>query len=209
VFITSGSPPLAPAPAHGQQAAPRHALARLSVSATLKPSFCPSPPPSRAARRALVAKGVSGIAVVGRRGDLTGHLSATDARCLGPGVFSQLLLPVREFLAMHAQRAPRGSGGGAGGAPAERAAAPGALPLDGRVLCAQPTSALGALVAALVRQRVHRVYITDSDTIPVGIVTCTDLLALLDELCARGGGGSRTAPVAGAEPVPAAAAVGA
>jgi CBS domain-containing protein len=141
--------------------------------------------------RCLIAKAVSGVAIVGPRGDLTGHLSASDARCLRPGVYSQLLLPVREFLSMHAARAPRGSGGGGGAAPLEPSATAGALPLDGRVLCAQPTSCLGTLITALVRQRVHRVYVTDSDSNPVGIVTCTDVLNLLEELCGTETEGAR------------------
>lgn len=128
------------------------------------------------------AKGVSGVAIVGRAGDLVGHLGASDARCLAPGVFHQLLLPVREFLSMQAGKLHRLSGGGAGCADVD-AAVGRPLPLAGRLLCAQPTSCLGTLVGSLVRQRVHRVYITDSDCAPVGVVTCTDVLDALLPLC--------------------------
>jgi CBS domain-containing protein len=124
------------------------------------------------------AKGVSGVAVVGRQGDLVGHFGASDVRCLSAGVFHQLLAPVREFL-LQVPRPPRCSGGGGGGAALEQAASAASAPLAGRVLCAQPTSTLGMLVTALVRQRVHRVYITDTDCAPVGVVTCTDVLDAL------------------------------
>ncbi|KAI8474398.1 MAG: hypothetical protein J3K34DRAFT_518143 [Monoraphidium minutum] len=145
--------------------------------------------------RIMHAKGVSGVAVVASpRGDLVGHFGAADVRCLAPGVFHQLLAPVRAFLAQ-VPRPPRGSGAGGGAAPVERAgacpggaagappaagvAAGGPLPAPGRVLCAQATSSLGSVVAALVRQRVHRIYVTDSDCSPVGVVTCTDVLDAL------------------------------
>jgi CBS-domain-containing membrane protein len=116
------------------------------------------------------ARGVSGVAVVGRRGDLAGHLGASDVRMLAPGLFHELLSPLRDFLA-HLPRSA--SGGGAQGTSA------------GRVLCAQPTSSLGSLVGALVRQRVHRIYISDSDGAPVGVVTCTDVLGLLRQVHGR------------------------
>ena len=148
--------------------------------------------------RACHAKGVSGVAVTGARGELAGHLSASDVRCLRPGVFSQLLLPVRDFLAAHVPPAPRGSGGGcgvagiaaaapAGASAAGAAGAPAGLPLAGRVLCAQPHGALAALVAALARQRVHRAYVADSDGAPVGVVTMTDVLAAVGAHCASAG----------------------
>jgi CBS domain-containing protein len=134
--------------------------------------------------RSLNAKGVSGVAIVGPKGDLVGTLSASDVRCLAPGVFSQLLLPVRQFLSMNVPRPPHGSGGGGGAvlaSPRGPSPEPLPLPLAGRVLCAQPTSSLANVIAALVRQRVHRVYITDSDSAPVGVVTATDVLNVLDD----------------------------
>lgn len=116
---------------------------------------------------------------MGHSGDLVGHFGASDVRCLAPGVFHQLLAPVRDFL-RQVPRPPRGSGAGGGGAAIEAAAAaPGTGPLAGRVLCAQATSSFGQLVAALVRQRVHRIYVTDADCKPVGVVTCTDVLDTL------------------------------
>lgn len=124
----------------------------------------------------MVAKGVSGVAILERgSGNLVGHLGASDLRCLAPGVFSRLLLPVRDFLAERVPPAP-GSGGATAGGDGDGKGGP---PLAGRVLCAQPSSSLGALAAAMAGRRVHRVYATDSDSAPVGVVTCSDLLAVL------------------------------
>jgi CBS domain-containing protein len=41
---------------------------------------------------------VSAMAVVDEAGRLTGNLSASDLRCLAPGLFAALLLPVEEYL---------------------------------------------------------------------------------------------------------------
>lgn len=43
-------------------------------------------------------EGVSALAVVDEAGHLTGNLSASDLRCLAPGLFAALLLPVDEYL---------------------------------------------------------------------------------------------------------------
>ena len=42
--------------------------------------------------------GASGAAVVDSRGSLAGNLSVSDLRCLAPGLFAALLLPVKDFL---------------------------------------------------------------------------------------------------------------
>lgn len=153
------------------------------------------------ALRSMYAKSVSGVAIVGRRGELVGHISASDVRALRPGVFSQLLLPVREFIAMHVAQEPQAmasdirtpasscsatsSGNSVGRGNSALEALVGALPLAGRVLCAQPTSSFSFVVQSLVRQRVHRVYVTDSDCSPVGVVTCTDVLDTLHAAATR------------------------
>jgi CBS domain-containing protein len=58
---------------------------------------------------------------------------------------------------------------------------PGALPQE--IVCADRRDTLGELLEKLVTHRLHRLYVVDFDTRPVGIITLTDILRKLVELC--------------------------
>ena len=151
-----------------------------------------------AAFRAMRAAGVPGIALTDPdSGALVGHLSASDARCLAPGTFGSLALPVATFLAERPllAAAATDTAGGAGGVAAAVAAAaaagtslvgvPGAT-RAGRLMSAVPGLGLRAAAAALAAGRVHQLYEVDPATgAPVRVVAVSDVLAAV--LAAAGG----------------------
>lgn len=96
------------------------------------------------------SQGVSAVAVIGDSGVLVGSLSVSDLRaCAGAGALASLALPVREFLAGQ------------------------------RLVTCAPDALLSAVVARLAAERVHRLWVVDSDGVPSGVVTLTDVLRVM------------------------------
>ncbi|KAF8064683.1 hypothetical protein HT031_003485 [Scenedesmus sp. PABB004] len=142
--------------------------------------------------RALLAHRVSAVAVLAGLGAtanmrLVGNVSATDLRHLRAGSFGRLALSVKDFLATKPLApdtaiplaAPPGGAGGAR-APVLMAHAPG-------VFTCQATASLEELVRTLgaPTHGIHRVYVVDPDSRPAGVVTGSDVLALLSAACSR------------------------
>lgn len=67
--------------------------------------------------------------------------------------------------------------------PTGRSTAPGAE-VGQRLVLVRPDSTLSDAIAALVRHRLHRVYVVDDEERPVGVVTATDALRKLVQLAA-------------------------
>jgi CBS domain-containing protein len=156
----------------------------------------PADTPALAAFAAMRAARVPGVAVTDpATGALVGHLSASDARCLAPGTFGALALPVRTFLAerplLAAAATDTAGGAGAVAAAVEAATAAGVELVGGgygraaRLLTAVPGLGLRPAAAALAAARVHQLYEVDGDGRPLRVVSASDVLAGI--LAAAGG----------------------
>jgi CBS domain-containing protein len=103
----------------------------------------------------MTSRGVSSVAVVDDSGCLWGNLSASDLRGIAGSDLQLLARPVEEFLSMSIPR--RG----------------------GALVTVTADSTLRTAVCRLAASHVHRVYMVDKAGRPVGIITCTDVLAAL------------------------------
>eukprot|EP00877_Chromochloris_zofingiensis_P006373 jgi/Chrzof1/198/Cz01g06220.t1 len=150
----------------------------------------------------MYSEHVSGIGVLSSHGEeLVGNISVSDLRCLAPGLFWALLLPVKDFLAkrplltqvqldtaqaMHcvADATPAIAAAVEAAAAAGSAVAASPVPLarPGVVTC-QATSMFGDVLHLVVTHGVHRAYVVDPDQIPVGVLTLTDVLQVIANAC--------------------------
>jgi CBS domain-containing protein len=103
----------------------------------------------------LLRHGVSAIAILDNRQRLVGTLSASDLRGINDETLNTLTLPVREFLDKVQRKAP---------------ASP--------VRCS-PDEKLDTVIDRLIQSRVHRLWITDENQKPVGVVALTDVIRTL------------------------------
>lgn len=107
------------------------------------------------ALRRFVGEDKSGVAVVDDRGRVVANLSLADLRCLTPENAAELLrLNVGAFLSATQE-----------------------LPKD-PVTC-RPSATLTEALHLLHSHRVHRVYVTDEQGLPVGVFSTTDAVANL------------------------------
>uniref|UniRef100_A0A7R9W0V8 CBS domain-containing protein n=1 Tax=Chlamydomonas euryale TaxID=1486919 RepID=A0A7R9W0V8_9CHLO len=155
---------------------------------------------------AIVAMGlmqdedVSSLAVVDHNGKVIGNFSVSELRTVLPGQFGALALPVGEFLALENRTefvgANRGHEAGAMGSSAgvqfardhvarKKPHVPGEDVGQELVLCGV-ASTLGEVLTSLSRHGVHRIYCTDADERPIGIITCSDVLSKLVAIAMSG-----------------------
>lgn len=130
---------------------------------------------------------VSAVAIVDdASGALIGNLSDSDFKFLTPPGFGALALPVGEYL-MHAHAVnpslPKQEDAGLGSAPWNPrstvfGAALGVHARNLTVTCTLNQTLLGTM-QHLVRSAVHRVWIVDDTTRPIGCVTLSDVIAAL------------------------------
>ncbi|GFR45013.1 hypothetical protein Agub_g6323 [Astrephomene gubernaculifera] len=133
-----------------------------------------------------------------RGGRLLGNFSASEMRSMTAEHFGALSLPVGEFLALEhdteyvlANR-ERLLEAGVFGSPAHqfitdrsrrttRPHSPG-QEVGQRLIVATAATTFAEVVDMIVRHRIHRVYVVDEREVPVGIVTCTDILRKVVEV---------------------------
>ncbi|GIL60207.1 hypothetical protein Vafri_14809 [Volvox africanus] len=148
-------------------------------------------------------------------GRLLGNFSASEMRTMTAEHFGALSLPVGEFLALENEteyvavnRERLLSEEGLVGSPAHdficnrlrrvRPHAPGE-DVGQRLVVATGTNTFAEVVELLVRHCIHRVYVVDEHEVPVGIVTCTDILRKVVEVATAAAPLSPSAsPAAGA-----------
>ncbi|KAK9901266.1 hypothetical protein WJX75_003216 [Coccomyxa subellipsoidea] len=153
--------------------------------------------PDTAAIEALTLmadKGIAGVGVVSEEGALIGNFSFSDLRAMCAEHFSSMALPVAEFLALEHGTEYWGAAAGVKQtseepvspvSPAARFAANGELrqrlPSVGHkvgqaLVLATPNDTFAQILEKLVTRHLHRLYVVDEMTRPVGIVTLTDIL---------------------------------
>lgn len=105
--------------------------------------------------RIMEEKSLSGLGVVDEDGYLVGNLSQSDLRGLHAQDIDKLLQPVQEFLSLDLKRLS--------------------------LLYALPSFSLKTVVDLLVKHKVHRIYVVESEECkkPIGVITLTDILKLL------------------------------
>lgn len=120
----------------------------------------------------MLRLGVSALGVVDDRGALAANLSASDVRCVLPDRWGVLALPVLRFL----ERSGWGGDASHHGGCAARGG--GATSTRGAIAVGRHAMLRDA-IRALVKHRIHHVFVVDDINRPVGIVTTTDILRLL------------------------------
>jgi len=95
---------------------------------------------------------VSAVAIVSGNGELVGNLSASDLRGLDQNTFTQLLMPVMEFVKSVKRH-------------------------RGLITC-KKDSTLESVLSKLANNRVHRLWMVDDQNGPIGVVTLTDIMKL-------------------------------
>lgn len=137
-------------------------------------------------------KGVSSLGVVNHEGKLIGNFSASDFRSLQSEHFGSLALPLAEFLALshrtefvwHSEHPTSDAAHKFATDPIRRGRPHVAGEEVGQALIlVAPSETFGSLIVKFATNRVHRVYIVDEDEKPVGIVTLTDVLIKVADLC--------------------------
>jgi CBS domain-containing protein len=103
------------------------------------------------------------IAVVDKEGRLAASLSASDLRGLHRGTLDTLLLPVYEFLESNSKERKGGL-------------------LPDQLRSAKPDTPLDAIVNMMLESHIHRVWLTNDNDEPVGIVSITDILCLFTSI---------------------------
>ena len=106
------------------------------------------------------------IAVVDKEGRIISNLSASDLRGLHHGNVDSLLLPVYEFLETNSRERNGGL-------------------LPDQLRTAKPDTPLDEIVQMILDCRIHRVWITNDNDEPVGVVSITDILCLFSPENAR------------------------
>jgi CBS domain-containing protein len=108
----------------------------------------------------LLAKDVSGVAVVDDSGSLVGCLSASDLRGSTPGrLFQEFHLPVRKFLE-NSQMARFGK-------------------TTSELDCCRVGDTLGSVLERLVDVHIHRVFVVDADQKPIGVISLSEFIRQL------------------------------
>jgi len=95
---------------------------------------------------------VPAVAIVSGNGELVGNLSASDLRGLDEKTFTQLLMPVMEFVKSVKRH-------------------------RGLITC-KKDSTLESVLSKLANNRVHRLWMVDDQNCPIGVVTLTDIMRL-------------------------------
>lgn len=109
----------------------------------------------------LLGNKVSGLALVNEEGKITGNFSASDLRGIRTNAFHFFQKSVLFYLA--------------------RETLPSTLSPTGSVTCPQDVS-LGQVLEMLVKNKIHRVYVTDDYDHPRGVISLTDVLASLFDI---------------------------
>jgi len=112
---------------------------------------------------------VSGVALVDREGRLVANISATDFRGIIPSLFPVLQESALLFLTKGLQSLPR---------------AP---------VTAQPHATLREAVTSISIAHVHRIYVVDRAARFLGVISLSDILALLCDLAEKGTPAAKTA----------------
>jgi 5'-AMP-activated protein kinase regulatory gamma subunit len=137
-------------------------------------------------------KGISALAVVAEGGKLIGNFSLSELRTIMADHFGSLALPVGEFLALehgteyHGYIAHSESDAGiesSSGAQwakdrQQRGAAPG-QEVGQQIICCGADTTFAEVLQLLTQHRLHRLYVVDQDTAPIGLITLTDVLRRL------------------------------
>lgn len=141
-------------------------------------------------------KKISSLVVVDGNKKVIGNFSISDMRTIMAEHFGALSLPVGEFLALehgteflgYARVLDEEVVGSAGHrfvtdrVSRARPRTPGEEVGQRMILCT-PDWTLLQVMEALVNNRIHRLYVIDSEDRPTGIITCTDILRKVVEVC--------------------------
>ena len=145
------------------------------------------------AMQIMKEKGVSSLGVLNHEGKIIGNFSASDFRSLQSEHFGSLALPLAEFLALshrtefvwHSEHRASDAAHKFVTDPIRRNRPHVAGEEVGQALCLVTSSeTLGSLLVKFATQRVHRVYVVDHEEKPQGIITLTDVLSKVTDLCA-------------------------
>ncbi|CAL5228776.1 g11966 [Coccomyxa viridis] len=145
----------------------------------------------------MADKAIAGLGVVSQTGALIGNFSYSDLRTMCADHFSTMALPVAEFLALEhgteysgaraskndeeeSMPAPRGAGGFPGNRLLRRRSSVG-YKVGQELVLATPDDTFYQILQKLVQNHLHRLYIVDEATKPVGVVTLTDILRVVTD----------------------------
>ena len=103
------------------------------------------------------------VAVVDKDGRLIANLSCSDLRGLHRGNLDTLLLPVYEFLEISSKDREGGL-------------------LPDQLRNATPDTPLDVVVNMMLESHIHRVWLTNDNDEPVGVVSITDILCLFTSI---------------------------
>lgn len=145
--------------------------------------------PAIEAMSLMSRKRISSLAVLDANGKIVGNFSMSDMRTIVSEHFGALALPVGEFLASEHRTEyvgfnrlhEEGVEGTAGHkfvcdrVSRQRPRTPGEEVGQALVL-GRKTTTLAQVIEMLVKHRIHRLYIVDEVEVPIGIITCTDIL---------------------------------
>jgi len=120
---------------------------------------CPSNASTLAAFRLMFIHRKNAVAVVDKDGRLIANLSCSDLRGLHRGNLDTLLLPVYEFLEISSKDREGGL-------------------LPDQLRNATPDTPLDVVVNMMLESHIHRVWLTNDNDEPVGVVSITDVLSL-------------------------------
>jgi len=107
----------------------------------------------------MIQRNVSAVAIVDKQGVLVASISATDLRGLQQENFSGLLLPVLEFIQLHVPD------------------------LIIPPLTVRSSTTFETVILKLAAARTHRLWVIDEMDRPVGVISLTDVMKLLDLRC--------------------------
>lgn len=132
--------------------------------------------PARAALELMAANNVSGVALVDDTGRLVTNMSASDVRMMAReslDKFDVLELPCLEFVSRMREAAAK-----AGVRAHSNFVADGERKVD-RAICISATDSLMTVINLLVASHLHRVYVVDGEHRPTGVVSITDIMAII------------------------------
>jgi len=116
-------------------------------------------------------KGVSALAVVNDNGILVGNISSTDIQGIlskNANILNELLLPVMQYLGDI--RNPYSN------LSASKVSGDDTRFMARSPVCAELNDTVGNVIETLVKERIHRIYVVDSSTKPLDVITLTDLI---------------------------------